>query len=117
MIVTTLEQLDQKSEGKGFTVVMDMSGAGIGNADLGMAKFMITIMKNYFPGSLKSFIIVNLPGMLKTFMPIVRLLLGSKAAQILHTVSGDQMFDYIDPEEVPKYLGNCCFLILFYSFV
>ena len=106
MVVTTLEQLDQKSKGNGFAVVMDMSGAGIGNADMGMAKFMITVMRNYFPGSLKSFIIANLPGIFKTFMPLVKLLLGSKASQILHVVTGDQIFEYIHPDFVPKYLGK-----------
>ncbi|CAG2164600.1 unnamed protein product [Oppiella nova] len=110
VIVTTFEKLDQIAGEKGFTVVMDVSGAGLSNVDMRAVKFMITVMRKYYPESLKCVLVVNLPIFLRTFMPIVRILLGSKYSEMLHTVSDAQdLFNYIHPDNVPKYLGgnNC----------
>ena len=106
MIVATLERLDQLGGEKGFTVVIDSQGAGLSNVDLKIAKFLITTMHKYFPESLKCLLVVNLPIIFKTFMPIIRLLLGQKYSHMLHVVNSEEMFKFIHPDLVPKYLGK-----------
>jgi hypothetical protein len=103
-----LNKIDQISGERGYVVVMDVSGAGLKNVDLGMARFIIKTMRRYFPESLKCVIMYNLPLIFRGVMPIVRFMLGEKYANMLKTVNGDELFNYIDRENVPKYLGGNC---------
>ncbi|CAG2112658.1 unnamed protein product, partial [Medioppia subpectinata] len=64
IIVTTFEKLDQLAGDKGFTVVMDVSGAGLSNVDMRAVKFMIKVMRQYYPESLRCVLVVNLPMLL-----------------------------------------------------
>ncbi|XP_054167726.1 motile sperm domain-containing protein 2-like [Oppia nitens] len=105
IVVTTLEKLAQLGNDKGFTVVMDVSGAGLSNVDLKMVKFMVQAL-HYYPEALQCILVVNVPTLIKPFMPIVRLILGSKYSHMLHIVNDRQLFDHIEPSQVPKYLGG-----------
>ncbi|CAG2118580.1 unnamed protein product, partial [Medioppia subpectinata] len=67
IIVTTFEKLDQLAGDKGFTVVMDVSGAGLSNVDMRAVKFMIKVMRQYYPESLRCVLVVNLPMLLGAF--------------------------------------------------
>ena len=109
MIIATLERLDKLSGEKGYTVVIDASGAGLANVDMKIANFLITTMQKYYPETMKCLLVVNIPFLFKTFMPIIRLLLGSKYSPMLHVVSHEDMSKFIDPEQVPKYLGKFAF--------
>lgn len=103
-----LNKIDQISGERGYVVVMDVSGAGLKNVDLGMARFLIKIIRKYFPESLKCVIVYNLPFILKGLIPIVKFMLGEKYAKMLKTANGEELFNYIDRENVPKYLGGNC---------
>ncbi|CAG2102205.1 unnamed protein product [Medioppia subpectinata] len=65
-------------------------------------------MRQYYPESFRCVLVVNLPMLLEAFIPIIRLLLGSKYSPMLHTASAHctQLFDYIDPDNVAQYLGG-----------
>ena len=91
---------------RGFSVVFDVSCAGLSNVDLNIAKFLITVMRKYYPETVKCILVVNLPWLMQTFMPFIKLLLGSRYSQMLHTIDGNDMFKYISPDNVPKYLGR-----------
>lgn len=103
-----LNQIDQMSGERGYVVVMDVTGAGLKNVDLGMARFLIKIMRKYFPESLKCVIVYNMPLILRGVMPIVKFMLGEKYANMLKTANGEEIFNFIDRENVPKYLGGNC---------
>jgi len=103
-----LNRIDQLAGEHGYVVVMDASGAGLKNVDIAIARFLIKVMRKYFPESLKCVIVYNLPFIMKGAIPIVKFMLGDKYANMLKSVNGEELFNYIDRENVPKYLGGNC---------
>lgn len=87
--------------------MFDLSGAGLGNVSMDLLNFLIHTLKTYYPLSVQYVLVHNLPWVLRSFWPVVKMWLGD-LQHLVKFSSGDQIRDYIDEENLPRYLGGKC---------
>jgi len=108
-VVHTFNKAEKLSKGQGFAIVFDLTGAGYSNLDLPFLSFLIQFGRNHFPGSLSYILVYNLPWILSSFQKVAFKMLPEGATNLIKFASGKEIFDYIDPENVPDYIegGRC----------
>jgi len=101
-------QVDEGSQGRGWTFVIDTEGAGIPNADINMLTFLIQTLKNYFPGGLNHMLIVDCPWILKAVWSLVKNLVPSHRREMIKFVSRKELLKFIPKENLPDFMGGTC---------
>lgn len=107
-VLHTLAKADKITEGSGLGIVFDLSGAGYVNLDWDYLRFLIHAGTNYFPVGVKYILVVNIPWILNTFRKLAYAMLPEFWFGLLKFAQGDEIFIYIDKENVPDYLGGTC---------
>lgn len=93
---------------KGIVIVIDCSGAGLANADMELLWYLITTIRNYFPKGLSYFLVHELPWILRPFWPIARAWVPEEHAQLVKFSTSQTIFEYVDRENLPDYMGGTC---------
>ena len=108
-LVHNFNKAEKLSQGNGFAIVFDLSGAGYSNLDFPFLTFLINFGRNHFPGSLAYILVYNLPWVLSTFQKMVFAMLPPEASGMIKFASGSEIFKYIAPENTPDYIeGGTC---------
>ncbi|XP_054156832.1 motile sperm domain-containing protein 2-like [Oppia nitens] len=103
-----IDRVDQRTNESGFVVLIDLTDAGLRNADLDLCSHLIHVLRFYFPEALKHCIVYNLPWILRSFWPVVRMWIPNRHQHLVRFANKDEIQDYIDSEQLPKYLGGRC---------
>lgn len=105
--VDLINKVDEEEGHRGYALVVDATSAGISNANLEMLQFVISTIKDYFPLGLRYTLLYNLPGVLRTFWPVVKIWLGDYKKMIMFA-NGEEIKKFVDVDNLPKYLGGTC---------
>lgn len=108
-LVHTFNKAEKLCKGQGFALVFDLTGLSYSNVDLPFLSFLITFGGKHFPGSLVYILVYNLPWLFSAMQKVVFAMLPEEATGIIKFAKGDQIFNYIDAENVPDYIpgGEC----------
>lgn len=100
--------LDVKLQGAFYTVLIDFQGCGVKNAEFEFIWHAINIMRTYLPACLKQILVIDMPKIFKFGWLIVKQLVPESERSLLKFISRQQLFDFIDPKNVPEFLGGSC---------
>lgn len=78
------------------------------NADMEIAKYFLSTLKNYFPIGLNYSVAIDLPWYIKTFWAVVKGLLPADKRSLLMVASKSDMLKYFAAENLPKFVGGTC---------
>ncbi|KAF7491509.1 Motile sperm domain-containing protein 2 [Sarcoptes scabiei] len=100
-----MERIDRQAGEKGFVLVTDVKGAGVSNFDIDIFRTKIEF-NQYFPGSLKQMLVVDLPWLLNPIMKIIVGLMNPKLKAILVYVKREQLLEYVEKDQIPVWLAG-----------
>lgn len=106
--VHVFDKVDRHCGEKGYSLIFDLTSASYRNLDWDYLKFMINFGANYCPAGAKYILVLNVPWALNTFRKMVFSFLNDDYFKLIKFVNGNQIYDYIEPENVPYYLGGQC---------
>lgn len=99
IIIYWLERIEREEDGKRITLFFDMDGCGLNNMDIEVIRYMVTLLKSYYPLLVNYIIIFQLPWMLSAGFKIVKGILPAAAVERLRTVSKDKLKELVVPEQ------------------
>jgi len=108
-LVYLIEKESQRfanNQHKGICVVFDCKDAGIGNVDIDFLSFIVRTFTDYYPTLLESVVIHELPFLLKYVFQLVQSWLPKEHREYLHSVSAEDINQYIASEELPDFMGG-----------
>ncbi|CAF2867549.1 unnamed protein product, partial [Rotaria sp. Silwood2] len=126
LITYNFEKYIRESPGKHIVVLFDMSGAGIGNLDYDIVKFIIASMQTYYPGLLGTVVensfdlyiyiyifffvayllMFQMPFLLSAAWKLIRTWMSSEADRYIKFTDTKSITDYISPDQLPKHMGG-----------
>ena len=102
--VWQFEMLDKKVKKEGWTIVVDISNAGLANVDLEWLLFNIETLQSYYPLGPKYLLAVNLPLVLEATMRIIINFSNDDMKKRLKVTAKEEMPDYFKLEDIPDHL-------------
>jgi hypothetical protein len=103
-----IHQLDQLSNGRGWTLVADFADCGLHNADLDLLRHFLWVLKTHFPSSLARVLVVDLPWVLRAFCTLLARCVPASDRHLLQITNRRQLSTFIANENLPPYLGGVC---------
>ncbi|XP_015791653.1 motile sperm domain-containing protein 2 [Tetranychus urticae] len=100
--------LENRCQSSFFTILIDFSGCGIKNAEFDFVKHAVVVLKNYTPACVKRILIIDLPPILRLGYNFIKSWIPDNGRSILKFISRSQLTEYIDPSNLPDYLGGTC---------
>lgn len=107
-IIYVVDEVDRKLGGKKWSVVYDCRNTGIFNCDLNFSSFMICEVIPHLPRGLEYILIYNLPWGFGKIMNATLVCAPSEFKRIVKVGEGKNIYDYIDRESLPDFLGGTC---------
>jgi hypothetical protein len=92
----------------GVTVLIDLKGAGIKNADLDMQKFLVNVLENYYPGLVGAGLVYKLPGILEAIYKIARNMINQEHQKYIYLTKKKNLNNYIAKDQLPDFLLGTC---------
>lgn len=90
----------------GWVLLFDCSEAGIANADIDMANFVSSTLRNYFPSGQKYVLVYKLPWLLNAVKTLIFAMLPSYVKRKIKFCDGKSLTDLIPIENLPDYMGG-----------
>ena len=100
-----LERIDNELDGRRVIIFADLSGVPLKHADIPMIYFLTLVALNYYRRIVKRCIIYEMPWYASPFASLI-LAISPRYKALLTTVNKDNLFDVLDPEDVPESLGG-----------
>lgn len=89
------------------SVMFDLSGFSMKNADNAPVKFLMSMFEAHYPESLGIVIVHNAPWIFLTVWSVIKNWLDPVVAAKIHFTKGyDDLTKLIEPEHIPEYLGG-----------
>ena len=107
-IMYNFNKVDRAMNGKNVAVVFDCKGAGISNLDMDILWFMVDSLIKYYPCGMNYVLVYELPWILASTWTIVKGWLPPEQRDKIKFASKDQIYDYVDQDNLPYYLGGGC---------
>lgn len=108
-LVHTINKADIMAKRQGFGMIFDLTGVGYSNVDLSFLSFLINTVRSHFPYAVSYIIVYNLPWIVAGLQKVVYAMLPEGATNLIKFAYGKDIFNYIDPSNVPDYLeGGLC---------
>ncbi|XP_061727518.1 motile sperm domain-containing protein 2-like [Cydia pomonella] len=99
VIIYWFDRTEREEQGKPITLFFDMDGCGLGNMDMELIKYLISLMKLYYPYFLHYIIIYQMPWVLSAAFKVVKSLLPAKAVERMRFSTKDNLKDVVAPEQ------------------
>lgn len=99
ILIYWFDRIEREENGKPITLFFDMDGCGLGNMDMELIKYLIMLMKMYYPYFLQYIIIYQMPWVLSAAFKVVKSLLPAKAVERMKFASKDTLKDIVPPEQ------------------
>lgn len=107
-ILCVLELGDVENNGRGVSVIFDLSGCGLQNVDLGFLSWLLSSFRNYCPKGVSYILVYNLPWILNATCKMAMSWMSASNRRSLRFCYGDEIENFIAPENLPDYLGGTC---------
>lgn len=98
-IIYWFDRIEREENGRPITLFFDMDGCGLGNMDMEFIKYLISLMKYYYPAFLQYIVIFQMPWVLSAAFKVVKSLLPAKAVSKMKFVTKDNLKDLVAPEQ------------------
>ena len=95
-----------KGPGHGWVLIFDCTGAGIANADIEMANFLNSSLKNYFPSGQMYVLGHNLPWLLNAVKNIIFAMLPANVKRRIKFSTDKTITDFISKDQLPGYMSG-----------
>ncbi|CAH0731175.1 unnamed protein product, partial [Brenthis ino] len=99
VIIYWLERIEREEDGKKITLFYDMDGCGLNNMDIEVIRYMVTLLKCYYPLLVNYIIVFQLPWLLSAGFKIVKGILPAAAVERLRSVNKDKLKELVAPEQ------------------
>lgn len=100
--------LDDPKDGSTYSVVMDLTNTTLTNYDIDLLTHVVALLKDYFPVNMDYFLAVNFPWILSAAWGLIKRLIPAEKRDAVQFISSDKIFDFIDKENCPDFLGGTC---------
>jgi hypothetical protein len=104
--ISIIEYLDNKNDGKGVTIIMDVSDSGYSNVDFDLAMFLRPIHGKYYPQLIKIHLLTEIPWIISNILWILLSLLPEKTRQTIKIVKKEELIEYVAEDQLPDSLGG-----------
>lgn len=106
IMIYWFDRLEREENGSQITMFFDMDGAGLGNMDMELIKYLITLFKHYYPHFLNYIVIFNMPWVLNAAFKVVKTLLPAKAIERMRFVNKDTIKSVVSLDQALKSWGG-----------
>ena len=106
IMIYWFDRVEREEGGKKITMFFDMDGSGLGNMDMELVKYLITLFKVYYPYFLNYIVIYQMPWVLSAAFKVVKTLLPAKAVEKMRFVTKDTLKDIVTPEQALAVWGG-----------
>ncbi|XP_075989747.1 motile sperm domain-containing protein 2-like [Anticarsia gemmatalis] len=106
IMIYWFDRVEREENGKRITMFFDMDGSGLGNMDMELVKYLITLFKLYYPYFLNYIVIYQMPWVLSAAFKVVKTLLPAKAVEKMKFVTKDTLKDIVAPEQALAVWGG-----------
>jgi len=100
-----LEKVDDEMDGRRVVIFFDLSGVPLIYADIGIVYYITLVALNYYRRIVKRCIIYEAPWYLSPFISLI-LAISPRYKALLTKVDKSNLFDVLDPEDIPESLGG-----------
>ncbi|KJE94485.1 glutamyl-tRNA(Gln) amidotransferase B subunit [Capsaspora owczarzaki ATCC 30864] len=83
-----------------FTLIFDMTGAGLGNLDMDLVKFLIDCFKFYYPNMLGQILVFEISFILNSAWSIIKNWLSPRALALIKFVNRKEIQTYVEPSSL-----------------
>ncbi|KAI9139198.1 CRAL-TRIO domain-containing protein [Paraphysoderma sedebokerense] len=95
-----------KAPADAVTLIFNMNGMTVKNMDLGLVKYLVYALQNYYPESLGVCLIVDAPWIFNGFWKVIQGLLDPKVKEKVKFVKMAEITDFIDAKNLPQEFGG-----------
>lgn len=95
-----------KGPGHGWVLIFDCTGAGLSNADIEMATFLNSTLKNYFPSGQMYVLGHNLPWLLNAVKNIIFAMLPANVKRRIKFSNDKTIAEFISKDQLPSYMSG-----------
>lgn len=99
IIIYWFDRIEREENGRKISLFFDMEGCGLSNMDMELIKYLISLLKYYYPYFLNYIIIYQMPWVLTAAFKVVKTLLPAKAVEKMKNVSKDSLKEIVAPEQ------------------
>lgn len=99
MFLYFLERVDREDEDGMVTIVFDCAGCGLKNMDMEYIKYMIDVLKDYYPYNLNYILVIDMPWVLNAAWKIIKAWLPAGAAKKIKFVNKSTVDQYVRPDQ------------------
>lgn len=100
--------IDDARAGATYTLIMDLTNAGLANYDMDLLTHIVTLLKDYFPVNLDYLLAVNFPWVLSAAWALIKRLIPAERRDAVRFIKSDEIFEYVAREHCPDFLGGSC---------
>lgn len=98
-IIYYFDRIEREENGKPISLFFDMDGCGLGNMDMEFIKYIITLLKLYYPYFLHYIIIYQMPWVLSAAFKVIKQLLPARAVERMKFMSKDTLKEVVAPDQ------------------
>ncbi|KAJ3376126.1 hypothetical protein GGF31_000193 [Allomyces arbusculus] len=88
------------------TIVFNMTGFSMANADLDMVKFLVNCLQNYYPESLGACLVVNAPWLFHGIWKLIKPWLDPVVQAKVAFIKPAELATWIDPQRTPAFIDG-----------
>lgn len=107
-IAYLMYQIDDSVKGETWSVIFDLTNTGWNNYDIDLLMHFLTLLKDYFPVNVDYVLAINFPWVLSAAWALAKRLIPPERRDVVIFISSNEIFNYIDKENVPDFLGGTC---------
>jgi hypothetical protein len=102
-------RVDEEAYGKGWVLILDFQDCGYSHLqNMDMLHYMVTTLHYYFPAGMDYALVIDFPWFLRTCWAIAQYWIPEKRRNMVRFVAKDNIMDYFEPKNLPKYFGGTC---------
>lgn len=94
-----LERVDREDEDGMVTIVFDCAGCGLKNMDMEFIRYMIDVLKDYYPWCLNYILVLDMPWVLNAAWKIIKAWLPAGAVKKIKFVNKNTVDEYVKPDQ------------------
>lgn len=106
IMIYWFDRVEREENGQKITMFFDMDGSGLGNMDMELVKYLITLFKLYYPYFLNYIVIYHMPWVLLAPFKVVKTLLPAKAVEKMKFLTKDSLKEIVAPEQALNCWGG-----------
>lgn len=101
-----MEIMDKKTSGRGMAIIVDLKSIGLNNLDIDYALWGITQLISCCPAGLNYIMLYNFSWIVASIWNKLKKIIPADIEKMFKFCNDDEIFQYIDRDNVPKYLGG-----------